>query len=35
VVKGNHTFIMREEQVQKLMIEFLRTGRFTPPTDSR
>jgi pimeloyl-ACP methyl ester carboxylesterase len=35
VVKGNHTFIMREEQVQKLMVEFLRTGRFTPPTDSR
>ncbi len=34
VVKGNHTFIMREEQVQKLMVEFLRTGRFTPPTTS-
>lgn len=31
VVKGNHTFIMREKQVQELMIEFLRTGRFTPP----
>lgn len=34
VVRGNHTFIMREEQVQKLMVEFLRTGRFTPPTTS-
>lgn len=31
VVKGNHTFIMREEEVHRLTIEFLRSGRFTPP----
>ena len=31
VVKGNHTFIMREKHVQALTVEFLRTGRFTPP----
>ena len=30
VVKGNHTFIMREEEVHRLTIEFLRSGRFTP-----
>jgi triacylglycerol lipase len=31
VVKGNHTFIMREHEVQQLTVEFLRTGRFTAP----
>jgi pimeloyl-ACP methyl ester carboxylesterase len=31
VVKGNHTFIMRETHVHALTVEFLRTGRFTPP----
>lgn len=31
VADGNHTFIMREREVQALMVEFLRTGRFTPP----
>ena len=35
VVKGNHTFIMREPHVQALTIEFLRTGRFTPPQAAR
>jgi pimeloyl-ACP methyl ester carboxylesterase len=30
VVKGNHTFIMREPEVQRLTVEFLRSGRFTP-----
>ncbi len=30
VVKGNHTFIMREPEVQRLTVEFLRNGRFTP-----
>lgn len=29
VVKGNHTFIMREREVHRLTVEFLRTGRFT------
>ena len=29
VAKGNHTFIMREKEVQRLTVEFLRTGRFT------
>lgn len=29
VVKGNHTFIMREPEVQRLTVEFLRTGRFS------
>lgn len=29
VTKGNHTFIMREREVQRLTVEFLRTGRFT------
>lgn len=31
VVKGNHTFIMREPEVQRLAVEFLKSGRFTPP----
>jgi pimeloyl-ACP methyl ester carboxylesterase len=31
VVKGNHTFIMREREVQQLTVEFLRTGRFSEP----
>jgi len=31
VVKANHTFIMREEEVHRLTVEFLRTGRFTAP----
>lgn len=35
VVKGNHTFIMREAHVQALTVEFLRTGRFTPPSANR
>ena len=30
VVKGNHTFIMREPEVHRLTVEFLRSGRFTP-----
>lgn len=30
VVKANHTFIMRQPEVQRLTVEFLRTGRFTP-----
>lgn len=29
VVKGNHTFIMREREVQQLTVEFLRRGRFS------
>jgi triacylglycerol lipase len=29
VTKGNHTFIMREREVQRLTVEFLQTGRFT------
>lgn len=33
VVKGNHTFIMRRPEVQRLTVEFLRTGKFTPPTE--
>jgi triacylglycerol lipase len=33
VVKGNHTFIMREPHVQALTVEFLRRGRFTPPAE--
>lgn len=35
VVKGNHTFIMREPHVHTLTVEFLRSGRFTPPADER
>lgn len=35
VVKGNHTFIMREVEVQRLTVEFLRTGRFTPAEERR
>lgn len=35
VVKGNHTFIMREREVQRLTVEFLRTGRFTQATATR
>lgn len=35
VVKGNHTFIMREPEVHRLTVEFLRTGRFTPPAGER
>jgi len=35
VVKGNHTFIMREREVQQLTVEFLRTGRFTAPVALR
>ena len=35
VVKANHTFIMREPEVQRLTIEFLRSGRFTPMEISR
>lgn len=31
VVKANHTFIMREAEVHRLTVEFLRTGRFTTP----
>lgn len=31
VAKGNHTFIMREKDVQRLTVEFLRTGRFSEP----
>jgi pimeloyl-ACP methyl ester carboxylesterase len=34
VVKGNHTFIMREPEVHRLTVEFLRTGRFTPPAET-
>ncbi|MBX3706003.1 MAG: alpha/beta fold hydrolase [Pseudomonadales bacterium] len=30
VVKANHTFIMREPEVHRLTLEFLRTGTFTP-----
>jgi carboxyl-terminal processing protease len=29
VVKGNHTFIMRDAHVQALTVEFLRSGRFS------
>lgn len=35
VVKGNHTFIMREREVQQLTVEFLRTGRFSEPVALR
>lgn len=35
VVKGNHTFIMREPEVHRLTVEFLRTGKFTPPAGDR
>lgn len=35
VVKGNHTFIMREREVQQLTVEFLRTGRFSEPVAVR
>lgn len=35
VVKGNHTFIMRETHVHALTVEFLRTGRFTAPAAHR
>jgi hypothetical protein len=28
VVDGSHTFIMRSEEVHRLTIAFLRTGRF-------
>lgn len=32
VVDGNHTFIMRRDDVQRLTIQFLRDGRFASPT---
>jgi triacylglycerol lipase len=32
VVEGNHTFIMRRDDVHRLTIEFLRDGRFTLPS---
>lgn len=32
VVEGHHTFIMRRDDVHRLTIEFLRDGRFTPPS---
>ncbi len=35
VVKANHTFIMREREVQQLTVEFLRTGRFSEPAALR
>lgn len=35
VVKGNHTFIMREAEVHRLTVEFLRTGRFTQSETAR
>jgi pimeloyl-ACP methyl ester carboxylesterase len=31
VVEGNHTFIMRRDDVHRLTIQFLREGRFDPP----
>ncbi len=34
VVKGNHTFIMREREVHRLTVEFLRTGKFTPSAEA-
>jgi triacylglycerol esterase/lipase EstA (alpha/beta hydrolase family) len=32
VVEGNHTFIMRRDDVHRLTIQFLREGRFDAPT---
>jgi pimeloyl-ACP methyl ester carboxylesterase len=34
VVEGNHTFIMRRDDVQRLTIQFLREGRFDMPAQT-